>query len=83
MYIYKGIKLFINHDRCPNCGAKIKRYYWNCRNCGSQDLTNWPSTLTLWAGFILLIGILIFFIINNFCKTEWFLPLMNSYALMC
>lgn len=81
--MFKGVKVLINHDRCPECGHNIKGNYWNCRKCGNQDLTNWPLTLILWATYILIIGVVILFMIDNFCKAERLIPFMNSYSMMC
>jgi hypothetical protein len=33
----------------------LKHYYYECRNCGNQNITNWPLTLAAWVAILLLV----------------------------
>ena len=33
-------KLLVNHKYCPECGGRIKGYYYYCGRCGNQDVVN-------------------------------------------
>ena len=64
--------LFINHKYCPECGGRIKGYYYYCGQCGNQDVINWKYT-----GIFLMIAALIFlfamyFLTKNFCSHPFF-----------
>lgn len=75
--------MFIDHNQCPKCGTKLERPVWKCKQCGHQDLTNWPLTLLLWVTILLIVGIILLFMTNNFCQFESFQPLINNYGVMC
>ena len=64
---------FINHKNCPECGARIKGYYYYCGKCGNDDVTDWKlSGLTF-----LIVGVIffliIYFVMQNFCENSFFL----------
>ena len=65
-------KLFINHKNCPECGERIKGYYYYCGRCGNQDVVNWKYTgiFMLIAGAIFLIAM--YSVANNFCANMFF-----------
>nr|DAF58233.1 MAG TPA: RING finger family protein [Siphoviridae sp. ctMBu2] len=50
------MKLSFNYTRCPQCNYPLKHYYYECRNCGNQEITNWWKTLAIDAGFLLFIA---------------------------
>lgn len=75
--------MFIDHNKCPKCGTKLGRPVWKCKQCGNQELTNWPLTLVLWAIFVLIIGIVVLFMTSKFCNSERLQPIMNNYSVMC
>ena len=75
--------MFINHKRCPNCGARLKHYYWYCGSCKNQDLTNWTLTLMLWGVFLIIVVIVGTFIVGNLCSSEMLIPLINSFGRSC
>lgn len=64
--------LFINHKSCPECGGRIKGYYYYCGRCGNQDVVNWKYTgvLVLIVGIIFLIAM--YFLTKNFCSHPFF-----------
>lgn len=70
--------LFINHKNCPECGGRIKGYYYYCGHCGNQDLVNWKYT----GVFLLIVGtiflIAMYFAAKNFCENPFF-----SQAVFC
>ena len=35
----------INHKKCPECGGRIKGYYYYCGQCGNQDVVNWKKQI--------------------------------------
>ncbi len=39
------MNLLFNYRRCPDCGNRLKHYYYECRRCGRTDITNWPLTI--------------------------------------
>ncbi len=51
----------INHKNCPECGGRIKGYYYYCGRCGNQDVVNWKFT-----GIFLMIAGAIFFLVMYF-----------------
>lgn len=59
---------FINHRHCPDCGHRLKSYYWYCGNCGNQDLTNWAKTLVMWAIMALIVGVGLLFVRSHLCS---------------
>ena len=57
----------INHKNCPECGRRVKSYYYYCGNCGNQDVVNWKVT-----GIFLMIAaaifcLVMFFATKNLC----------------
>lgn len=64
--------LFINHKNCPECGGRIKGYYYYCGQCGSQNVVNWKHTgiFLLIAGTIFLVAMLFF--AKKFCANPFF-----------
>lgn len=61
----------INHKYCPECGGRIKGYYY-CGRCGNQDVVNWKFT-----GIFLMIAGAIFFLVmyfstKNLCENPFF-----------
>ncbi|ELX06495.1 hypothetical protein ACINNAV57_A0084 [Acinetobacter baumannii Naval-57] len=64
--------LFINHKNCPECGGRIKGYYYYCGQWGSQNVVNWKHTgiFLLIAGKIFLVAML--FLLKNFVQIHFF-----------
>jgi len=64
--------LFINHKNCPECGGRIKGYYYYCGQCGSQNVVNWKHTgdifVDCWKDFS---GCYAFFA-KKFCSNPFF-----------
>lgn len=60
-------KFLINYKSCPECGRRIKDYYYYCGNCGNQDVVNWNTTgiFLMIAGTIFLL--VMYFLTKNFC----------------
>lgn len=75
--------MFINHKRCPDCGYRLKRNDWRCRECENQSLTDWSFTLPMWAIGLLIIGITATFMIDNLCGAEILHPFMNNLGIQC
>lgn len=62
----------INHKNCPECGRRVKGYYYYCGHCGNQDVVNWKTT-----GIFLMIAgaiffLVIFFATKNLCGNFFF-----------
>lgn len=49
------------HRKCPDCGARLKGYYYYCGQCGCRDITDWKMTL----GFITFAAIIIFLVYSK------------------
>ena len=66
-------RFFLNYKNCPECGARIKGYYYYCGRCGNDDVIDWKlSSLTLLiAGAIFFL--IIYFVMQNFCENSFFL----------
>ncbi len=75
--------MFINYKRCPECGARLKHYYWYCGDCDNQNLTNWPLTLTIWLGFIALIGVLVINFLGTACKSSLIQQIAINWGMSC
>ena len=75
--------MFINHKRCPECGARLRKNDWRCRDCESQSLTNWPLTLTIWLGFIALIGVLVINFLGTACKSSLIQQIAINWGMSC
>ena len=62
----------INHKNCPECGGRIKGYYYYCCRCGNQDIVNWKFT----GIFLMIAGGIFFFVMyfaaKNFCENPFF-----------
>lgn len=65
-------KLFINYKYYPECGGRIKGYYYYCGRCGNQDVVSWKYSgiLVLIAGIIFLI--VMYFAAKSFCENKFF-----------
>lgn len=75
--------MFINHKRCPDCGYKLKKNDWRCRDCDNQSLTNWSLTLKIWLVFIAVIGFFVLNMVDNSCADSWLKPVMISFGVNC
>lgn len=62
----------INHKYCPECGGRIKGYYYYCGKCGNHDLINWKYTGIFWliTGAIFLVAM--YSVTKNFCANTFF-----------
>ena len=60
------MKLSFNYKRCPQCNYPFKYYYYECRNCGNQEITNWWKTLAIDAGFLLFIAFVFYKLMGAF-----------------
>lgn len=65
-------KLLINHKHCPDCGARIKGYYYYCGQCGCEDVTDWKLTGIFWLITAIIVIPLFYFLAKNFCGNTFF-----------
>lgn len=70
--------MFINHRRCPECGYRLKHYYWYCGQCGNQSLTNWIKTLVAGVIFIAILTVGATFVHNTLCSNDLTAKLVNN-----
>lgn len=75
--------MFINHKRCPDCGYKLKKKDWRCRDCDNQSLTNWPLTMTIWLGFIAVIGFFVLNFLETACNDSFLQQLVINWGVNC
>lgn len=72
-----------NHARCPECGNKLKSYYYYCGRCGNQDITNWPMTF-VGIGIVLVVATLwLIFAKNQFCSSSILQMVVTNFGLSC
>jgi predicted amidophosphoribosyltransferase len=68
----------INHKKCPECGGRIKGYYYYCGQCGNQDVVNWK-----FSGALLMIAGAIFFLVIYFTTKNFCANLLFSQVPFC
>lgn len=72
-----------NYARCPECGNKLKSYYYYCGRCGNQDITDWSMTF-IGMGIILIVAILcLIFAKNQFCSSSMLQIVITNFGLSC
>lgn len=62
--------MFINHKRCPDCGAKLKHYYWYCGKCGNNELTDWKMTFIMLGVFLAIAIVAALMFRSHLCQSE-------------
>lgn len=75
--------MLINHKRCPECGTRIKPYYWYCGTCDNQNLNNWAMTGLLVLIALVILAVVAFYIKGLFCNAEMFHPFISQFGVMC
>lgn len=75
--------MFINHKRCPDCGTRLRKNDWRCRDCESQSLTNWPLTLTLGLVFIAVIGFFVLNFLGTACNSSLVQQIAINWGVSC
>lgn len=75
--------MFINHKRCPDCGARLKHYYWYCGDCGNQNLTNWPLMIVIAILFLLIIGFISLKLLETACKSSLTQQIAINWTISC
>ena len=75
--------MFINHKRCPECGARLKHYYWYCGDCDNQNLTNWPLMITIAIAFIIMMGLIGLNFLEKACSNSFLQQLVMHWGVSC
>ncbi len=55
----------IKHKQCPQCGNRLKHYYYYCGKCGNRDITNWSKTIKFLLIFLCIIALIVMFTFNQ------------------
>ncbi len=50
---------FINHRTCPECGHRLRHYYFYCGRCGNVDIIDWVKTVKVWLLALFLTAVII------------------------
>ncbi len=58
----------IKHKQCPQCGNRLKHYYYYCGKCGNRNITNWSKTIISLLIFLCVIAICAIFVFNQVNK---------------
>lgn len=75
--------MFIKHNRCPDCGARIKHYYWYCGSCNNHNLTDWRMTALMVVIMVAIVAVAALFIKSALCRAELFHPILMNYGISC
>jgi len=75
--------MFINHKRCPECGARLKHYYWYCGDCDNQNLTNWPLMIAIVIAFIIMMGFIGLNFLEKACSNSFLQQLVMNWGINC
>ena len=75
--------MFINHKRCPNCGARLKHYYWYCGDCDNQNLTNWPLMIAIVIAFVIMMGFIALNFLEKACNDSFLQQLVMNWGVNC
>lgn len=73
-------KYLINHNRCPDCGNRLKSYYWYCGRCGNTSIVNWTKTAILAMIFVVLVVASVLTIRGQLCKSSMTAGIVNGLA---
>lgn len=75
--------MFINHNRCPDCGARLKHYYHYCGKCNNTDINDWRKTWLL-IGIAIVIAIVVAIYLKGLlCGVDQFHHLMSRFKVSC
>lgn len=75
--------MFINHKRCPECGARLKHYYWYCGDCDNQNLTNWPLMIVIVIAFVIMMGFIALNFLEKACYDSFLQQLVMNWGVNC
>ncbi len=75
--------MFINHKRCPECGARLKHYYWYCGDCDNQNLTNWPLMIVIVIAFVIMMGFIALNFLEKACYDSFLQQLVMNWGINC
>ncbi len=75
--------MFINHKRCPDCGARLKHYYWYCGDCDNQNLTNWPLMIVIVTAFLIMMGFIALNFLETACNNSFLQQLVINWGMSC
>lgn len=75
--------MFINHKRCPDCGARLKHYYWYCGDCDNQNLTNWPLMIVIVTAFLIMMGFIALNFLETACNNSFLQQLVINWGVNC
>ena len=75
--------MFINHKRCPDCGARLKHYYWYCGDCDNQNLTNWPLMIAIVIAFVIMMGFIALNFLEKACNDSFLQQLVMNWGVNC
>lgn len=75
--------MFINHKRCPECGARLKHYYWYCGDCDNQNLTNWPLMIVIVIAFVIMMGFIALNFLEKACSNSFLHQLVMHWGVSC
>jgi len=75
--------VFINHKRCPECGARLKHYYWYCGDCDNQNLTNWPLMIAIVIAFVIMMGFIALNFLEKACNDSFLQQLVMNWGVNC
>lgn len=82
---------FINHRTCPECGNRLRYYYFYCGRCGNVDIIDWVKTVKVWLLTIVFTAVIVFpLLIKQYqsmqsqCQNNQFIAIiMASVGLDC
>lgn len=75
--------MFINYKRCPECGARLKYYYWYCGDCDNQNLTNWPLMIAIVIAFVIMMGFIALNFLEKACYDSFLQQLVMNWGINC
>lgn len=75
--------MFINYKRCPECGARLKHYYWYCGDCDNQNLTNWPLMIAIVIAFVIMMGFIALNFLEKACNDSFLQQLVMNWGVNC
>ncbi len=75
--------MFINYKRCPECGARLKHYYWYCGDCDNQNLTNWPLMIAIVIAFVIMMGFIALNFLEKACYDSFLQQLVMNWGINC
>ena len=75
--------MFINHKRCPECGARLKHYYWYCGDCDNQNLTNWTLMIAIVIAFVIMMGFIALNFLEKACNDSFLQQLVMNWGVNC